>query len=69
MGMSSIEFQQKDIDIKFIRDVFRENLVEEVNNICSLSKQFNVVSFDTEFPGVVYFPENTDQNLINPKLQ
>jgi len=49
--------------------VFRDNLAEEVNNIAALAKQYNVVAFDTEFPGVVYFPENTDQNLINPKLQ
>ena len=47
------EFQQKDIDLKFIRDVFRDNLVEEIKIISGLATSYNVVSFDTEFPGVV----------------
>jgi len=31
--------------------------VDEIKYIAQLSKKYNVVSFDTEFPGVVYKPE------------
>lgn len=35
----------------------KDNLVEELRKIAKLSKKYNIVSFDTEFPGVVYKPE------------
>jgi CCR4-NOT transcription complex subunit 7/8 len=37
-----------------IKDVYSENMVDELRKISDLIEEFNYVSMDTEFPGIVY---------------
>lgn len=39
-----------------IKDVWTENFYEELGTISSLieTDEYNIVSFDTEFPGILY---------------
>ena len=37
-----------------IKDVYIENMVDELRKISELIEEFNYVSMDTEFPGIVY---------------
>jgi CCR4-NOT transcription complex subunit 7/8 len=39
-----------------IRDVWRDNLEEEVAKLCEIVDRYPVISMDTEFPGVVVQP-------------
>ena len=46
-----------------IQEVYSENMVDELRKISELIEEFNYVSMDTEFPGIVY--PNTHQISSN----
>ena len=60
-----------------IIDVYEENILDELRKISELAEEFNYISMDTEFPGVI-FPltaqsnyrgiQNMNFNTINTKL-
>jgi hypothetical protein len=56
-----------------IKDVWEENFEEEIWKIMELVEKFNVIGMDTEFPGIVYRPDEnemshfSDINLMNYK--
>ncbi|KAM3702439.1 hypothetical protein ACJW31_04G025600 [Castanea mollissima] len=45
-----------------VREVWKENLVEEFDLIKLALMSYRMVSIDTEFPGIVYRPANVDKH-------
>jgi len=43
-----------------IQDVWEENFEEEFWKVMELAEKYNVVGMDTEFPGIVYKPDEND---------
>jgi CCR4-NOT transcription complex subunit 7/8 len=56
-----------------IKEVYNENMVDELRKISDLIEEFNYISMDTEFPGIVYpnthqLSENVYCNFSNSSI-
>jgi CCR4-NOT transcription complex subunit 7/8 len=52
-----------------IKEVYSENLEEEMKVIISLLKEYNYIGMDTEFPGTVYSLKNLSDDFYYKTLQ
>ena len=41
-----------------IKEVFKDNFIDEMKNLISLLNKYNYIGMDTEYPGIVYQVEN-----------
>mmetsp|Transcript_8308 Transcript_8308/g.14712 ORF Transcript_8308/g.14712 Transcript_8308/m.14712 type:complete len:370 (-) Transcript_8308:25-1134(-) len=60
------EYQGKQLEI---RDVWKDNLEEEMNRIRAAITKYNYIAMDTEFPGVVARPIQNVQNTVDFQYQ
>lgn len=52
---SNSESQENSVKENQIVDVWKENLEEEMKNVCALVEEgYDVIAMDTEFPGIIY---------------
>jgi CCR4-NOT transcription complex subunit 7/8 len=58
--------QENSVKENQIIDVWKENLEEEMKNVCALVEQgYNVIAMDTEFPGIIYAISNQQMAHVN----
>ena len=46
-----------------IKEVFKDNFIEEMKNLISLLNKYNYIGMDTEYPGIVYQVENNSDEF------
>ena len=52
---SNSESQENSVKENQIVDVWKDNLEEEMKNVCALVEEgYDVIAMDTEFPGIIY---------------
>ena len=52
-----------------IIEVYENNFIEEIKNLSSLLDDYNYIGMDTEFPGTVFYAENTTEDFYYQTLK
>jgi CCR4-NOT transcription complex subunit 7/8 len=50
-------------------EVYEDNFIEEIKILSSLLDEYNYIGMDTEFPGTVYYSENTSEDFYYKGLK
>jgi len=60
--MNLWERQTKHFEESKIIEVYKDNFIYEINQITKIIEEgFNFIGFDTEFPGIIFFPKFEDK--------